>query len=45
MPTGRTSGGFVIITPSNLITETRLQDQTKQNTFKVRNLDIFEVIP
>ena len=38
------SDGIEIVFPSDLVAETRLQDQTKRSTFKVRNVDFFEVV-
>ena len=44
MPDDQSSGEIIIILPSNLIAESRLQDQIKRNTFIVRNLDVFDVV-
>jgi len=44
MPEDEGSGGIVIILPDELIAETKLPGQVKESTFKIRNLDYFEVV-
>jgi len=37
-------GNFVLSTGDNLVTETLLPEQTKRDTFKIRNTDIFDIV-